>query len=90
MNPSHGEEALLAQASSDLDRWCHGDTEGYGQSAAADVTHFHNAPAGARVDGIQAFRELLAGLKGLIPPHEYRLIDLKFQMYGSVGIFTLQ
>ena len=30
------EKTLLAQAHSDLDRWSHGDTEGYGQSAADD------------------------------------------------------
>lgn len=90
MQPSHPEDALLAQARSDLDRWSHGDTEGYGQSAAADVTYFHNAPAGARVDGIHAFRELLSGLKGLIPPHEYKVVKPKVQLYGSVGIFTLQ
>ncbi|MGD2122988.1 MAG: nuclear transport factor 2 family protein [Gemmatimonadota bacterium] len=90
MQSPHPKDALLAQARSDLDRWSRGDTEGYGQSAATDVTYFHNVPAGARVDGIQAFQEFLSGLKGLIPPHEYKLIDPKVQLYGSVGILTLQ
>lgn len=90
MASSHQEDALLARARSDFDRWSQGDTEGYGQSATDDVTYFHNAPAGPRVDGIDAFRELLSGLKGLIPPHEYKLVDPKVQLYGPVGIVTLQ
>jgi hypothetical protein len=84
------EEAILAQAGSDLDRWSHGDTEGYGQSAADDVTYFHNAPAHARVDGVRAFREFLSALKGQIPPHNYEIVHPKVQVYGDVGILTLQ
>jgi ketosteroid isomerase-like protein len=42
------------------------------------------------VDGIEPFRGLLSGLKGLIPPHEHKLVDPRVQLYGSVGIFTLQ
>ena len=90
MEPTHQEDDLLTQALGDFDRWSQGDTEGYGQSAGTDVTYFHNAPAGARVDGIRAFRELLSELKGVIPPHNYKLVDPKVQLYGSVGIFTLQ
>jgi ketosteroid isomerase-like protein len=84
------EEGLLAQAQSDLERWSQGDTEGYGQSAAEDVTYFHNAPAGGRIDGIQAFRELLSSLKGVIPPHNYEVVEPKVQLYGDVGVYTLQ
>ena len=90
MTQAHPEDALLAQARSDLERWSLGDTEGYGQSAATDITYFHNAPAGSRVDGIDAFREFLTGLKGLIPPHAYEMVDPKVQLYGNVGVFTLQ
>ena len=90
MEHANPEDALLAQAGSDLDRWSHGDTEGYGQSAADDVTYFHNAPAHARVDGIKAFREYLSALQGQIPPHDYEIVDPKVQLYGDVGIFTLQ
>ena len=84
------EGAILAQARSDFDRWSQGDTVGYGQSASEDVTYFHNAPADPRVDGIQAFREYLTALKGKIPPHNYKIVEPKIQVYGNVGIFTLQ
>ena len=88
MTREKAETALLAQAHRDLERWSQGDTEGYGGSAAGDITYFHNAPAGPRVDGIEAYRDFLTGLKGLIPPHDYELIDPKVQMYGDVGVFT--
>jgi len=90
MSHANPEDALLAQAHSDLDRWSQGDAEGYGQSAADDVTYFHNTPAHARVDGINAFRDYLSALHGQIPPHKYEIVDPKVQLYGDVGIFTLQ
>jgi ketosteroid isomerase-like protein len=90
MEHTNPEDAILAQAREDLDRWSEGDTEGYGQSAANDVTYFHNVPAHPRVDGIHAFREYLSALRGQIPPHKYELVDPKVQVYGSVGLLTLQ
>lgn len=90
MEHTKQEEAILAQAHIDFDFWSQGDTEGYGKSASDDVTFFINSPAGGRIDGIQAFRELLASLKGQIPQHNYKIIDPLIQVYGSVGIFTLQ
>ena len=90
MEQTKQEEAILAQVHIDFDYWSQGDTEGYGKSAAEDVTFFNNSPADARVDGIQAFRKLLASLKGQIPPHNYEIVDPKVQVYGNIGIFTLQ
>ena len=90
MEHANSEDAILAQARKDFDRWSEGDTEGYGQSAADDITYFHNVPAHPRVDGIQAFREYLAALRGQIPPHKYEIVDPKVQVYGSIGILTLQ
>ena len=90
MEHANPEEAILAQARRDFDRWSAGDTEGYGQSAADDVTYFANLLAHARVDGIQAFRDYLAAVRGQIPPHKYELVDPKVQVYGTVGVLTLQ
>jgi len=74
MDYTKPEDAILARARKDCDRWAEGDTEGYGQSAADDVTYFHNVPAHARVDGIEAFREYLAALRDQIPPHRYEFV----------------
>jgi ketosteroid isomerase-like protein len=90
MEHTKQEEAVLNQIHIDFDYWSQGDTEGYGKSAADDVTFFNNTPATPRVDGIQAFRKFLSSLKGKIPPHNYEIVDPKIQVYGNVGIFTLQ
>ena len=42
------------------------------------------------MDGIQAFGEYLAALRGQIPRHRYESVDPKVQVYGGVGILTLQ
>ena len=89
MEHANPEDAVLAQARKDFDSWADGDTEGYGESAADDVTYFHNVPAHPRVDGIRAFREYLVALRGQIPPHRYEIVNPKVQVYGSVGILTL-
>lgn len=83
------EDAVFAQARKDLDRWASGDTAGYAQAAADDVTYFHNGPALPRIDGKKAFRDYLATLQGEIPVHTYELLDPKVQLYGSVGILTM-
>jgi len=83
------EEEILEQVKTDFDFWSQGDTEGYGKSADDNVTFFNDMAPGERVDGIQAFRELLKSLKGQIPIHNYELVDPKVQIYGDVGIFTV-
>lgn len=90
MEHTKEEEAILAQAHIDFDYWSQGDTEGYGKSAAEDVTFFNNSPANGRIDGIQAFRKLLTSWKGLIPPHNNKMVNPKVQVYGTVGILTLE
>jgi len=89
MSQSNQEEAILAQAKIDFDYWSNGDPLGYGKSAADDITFFNNSPATARIDGIQAFHNLLSSWQGLIPPHKYKIIDPMIQVYDNVGIYTL-
>ena len=84
------EAALLAQIKSEFDSWSKGDTLGYGRFAAEDITYFHNTPALPRMDGIAAFRELLTGLQGQIPPHDYEVVNPMVQLYGEVGVYTLE
>lgn len=90
MEHTNKEESILKQVHIDFNYWSQGDTEGYGKSAADDVTFYNNSPAGPRVNGIKAFRKLLTSWKGQIPPHNYKIVDPKIQVYGNVGIFTLQ
>lgn len=90
MEHTKKEEGILKQAHIDFDYWSQNDTEGYGKSAAEDVTFFINSPANDRIDGAQALRKLLSSLKGQIPKHNYKIVNPKVQVYGTVGIFTLQ
>jgi ketosteroid isomerase-like protein len=90
MDHSSSEDTLLAQIREDLDRWSEGDPLGYGKSAAEDITYFHNVPALPRIDGGPAFLGFLSTLKGVIPRHTYEMVEPKLQLYGNVGIFTLQ
>lgn len=83
-------DAVLAQARKELDVWSTGDTLGYGQFAADDVTYFHNVPALPLIDGKTALLEFLTTLQGQIPPHKYQLVDPKVQVYGEVGVLSLQ
>ena len=89
METANPEETILALARSELDRWSAGDTVGYAQTAADDVTYFDNLGAQARVDGIEAFREYLLALQGQIPEHTYEFVNPKVQVYGEVGILSL-
>ncbi len=51
MENANPEETILALARSELDRWSAGDTVGYAQTAADDVTYFDNLGAQARGRG---------------------------------------
>ena len=88
MDQSNAEEAILAQERDALERWSAGDPEGYVQSAAADMTYVDFIGAHLRLDGIQAVRDYLAGLKGAFPAHTYEIVDPRVQVYGDVGILT--
>lgn len=89
MESTNTEAAILAMARSDLDRWSNGDTTGYAQSAADDITYFDNLGAQTLVDGILAFQEYLSALEGQIPKHTYEIVNPKIQLYGDVGILSL-
>jgi len=84
------EDTILSQTQHELECWSKGDTEGYGKFASDDITYFHNVPAKARIDGIQAFRKFMTALKGQIPPHRYKIVNPKLQMYGDVAIYSLE
>ena len=89
MRKTNPEEEILAQVKIDFDYWSNGDTLGYGKSAADDITFFNNTPPTARIDGIEAFHNLLSSWQGLIPLHKYEIIDPMLQVYDNVGIYSM-
>ena len=42
-----------------------------------------------RLDSIEEIRNYLASLEGEIPPHNYKIVDPKVQVYGDIAILTL-
>jgi ketosteroid isomerase-like protein len=84
------EQAIVAQERSALEQWSKGNTLGYLDVVADDVTYFDDIGAHARVEGIAAMRTYLTSLRGKIPPHRYEMLDPKVQLYGDIGILTLR
>ena len=87
---SSAAHTILAQERRALEQWANGNPLGYLDIDADDVTYFDDIGARTRVDGIQAMRAYLTSLKGRIPPHRYRMLDPKVQLYGDIGILTLR
>jgi len=88
-NESDAAETILAQERHALDQWAAGNTLGYLDIDAADITYFDDIGAHSRVEGIEAMRTYFTSLEGKIPPHQYQLVDPKVQLYGDAGILTL-
>lgn len=84
------EQAILAQEHRALEQWAKGNTLGYLDIAADDVTYFDDIGAHERVNGIDALRTYLTSLKGKIPPHRYELLNPDVQLNGDIGILTLR
>jgi ketosteroid isomerase-like protein len=84
------EQAIVAQERRALEQWSKGNTLGYLDVAAHDVTYFDDIGAHSRVDGIPAMRTYLTSLQGKIPPHRYEMLEPKVQLYGDIGILTLR
>jgi ketosteroid isomerase-like protein len=84
------ERAILTQERRALDRWAQGHPLGYVDIDADDVTYFDDIGAQRRIDGIAAVRSYFASLEGKIPPHRYKLVDPKVQIYGDTGILTMR
>jgi ketosteroid isomerase-like protein len=90
MEQKSPEEAILEKERAALDRWSSGNPVGYAASAAEDITYFDDIGAQTRLNGLQSCRAYLSTLEGQIPAHSYEIVDTKVQVYGDVGILTLQ
>ena len=90
MDQRDAEQAILAQERRALDQWSKGNTLGYLDVDAEDVTYFDDIGAHSRLDGIDAMRAYATSLKGKIPPHRYEIVDPRVQLYGDIGVLTLR
>ena len=79
-------DTIIALERGALDRWGRGDPEGYLELYAPDVTYF-DPTREKRVDGLEAMRQLLQPIKGLVKVDRYEMIAP--HVYAAGGMATL-
>jgi len=85
----NADKEIIALERSALDKWSQGNTHGYIDIGADDVTWFDFTPgAQPRIEGLEAVRNYMASLAGQIPPHTYDIVNPKVQVYGNTAILT--
>jgi len=81
------EDLIIAKERAALDRWKTGDTFGFVDIAADEITYF-DPIIEKRCDGIQAYREYMASFRYKFSFPSYELLNPKVQMYGDTGVLT--
>jgi hypothetical protein len=81
------EEQIITKEKYALDRWKTGDTFGFIDIAADEITYF-DPGLEKRCTGIQAFRDHLAPAKGTFSFPDYELLNPTVQLHGDIGILT--
>jgi ketosteroid isomerase-like protein len=81
------DDLIIAKERAALDRWKTGDTFGFIDIAADDITYF-DPGLEERCGGIKAFRNHLASFKGTFSFPGYELLNPNVQLYGDMGVLT--
>ena len=80
-------DTIIALERGALDRWGRGDPQGYLDLYARDVTYF-DPMREKRIDGIDAMRQALEPIKGLVKIDRYEMIDPQVYRAGDAAILT--
>ena len=81
------EELIISKEKAALDRWKTGDTFGFIEIAADDITYF-DPGLEKRVTGIKEFSDHLSSFNGTFSFPDYDLLNPQVQLYGNTGILT--
>jgi len=81
------EELIINKEKAALDRWKAGDTFGFIELAADDITYF-DPGLEKRVTGKKEFHDHLASFNGTFGFPRYELRNSQVQLYGDIGILT--
>lgn len=81
------EELIINKEKTALDRWKTGDTFGFIEIAAEDITYF-DPGLEKRVTGKKEFHDHLASFNGTFSFPGYELRNPQVQLYGNIGILT--
>lgn len=81
------EELIINKERQALDRWKKGDTFGFVEIAADDITYF-DPSLEERITGLENFRNYLSSFNGTFSFPGYDLLNPKVQLLGDTGILT--
>lgn len=81
------EEIIIAKERAALERWGDGDTYGFIELHADEITYF-DPSLDQRLEGGDAFRKYLASLKGTFHIDHFEMLNPNVQLHGDVGILT--
>lgn len=87
--PSDIPATILALERAALDRWGRGDTDGYLELSAPDVTYF-DPFVKSRLDGIAALGAWYEPVRGKIKIDRDEIVAPQAQMVGDAAILTFQ
>jgi ketosteroid isomerase-like protein len=80
-------DTIIALERGALDRWGHGDPQGYLDLYARDVTYF-DPMREKRIDGFDAMKQALEPIKGLVKIDRYEMIAPQVSRGGDAAILT--
>lgn len=80
-------EIIITKEKTILNRWKTGDTFGFIEAAAEEITYF-DPGLEKRCTGKKEFHDWIATFKGTFSFPDYELLDPQVQMHGDVGILT--
>lgn len=78
---------ILRMERAALDRWAHGDPDGFLEISDPEVVYFDSGQP-RRLNGIGELRHLYDGLRGKVKIDHYELIDPKVQIDGNMAVLT--
>jgi ketosteroid isomerase-like protein len=80
-------DTIIALERGALDRWGRGDPQGYLDLYAREVTYF-DPMREKRIDGLEAMKQALEPIKGLVNVDRYEMIDPHVYRAGDTAILT--
>ena len=80
-------EIIIAKEKAILDRWITGDTFGFIEAAAEEITYF-DPGLEKRCTGKKEFHDWVAAFNGTFSFPDYKLLDPQVQLHGDIGILT--
>jgi ketosteroid isomerase-like protein len=78
---------IVALEKGALDRWGRGDPMGFVEIAAPQITYF-DPDLERRIDGIEAFSELMEGIKGKIFMDGYELLNPTVEIADELAVLS--